>query len=80
MTNKKFYKKGSKPESTQCYRCGGYHNPDDCKFKNAQCHVCNKNGHIKARCRSNSYQNKVAYVDENEDKEDILGIYSVFKA
>ena len=35
---------------------------------------------IKARRRSKFYQNKVAYVDENEDEADILGIYSVFKA
>ena len=33
-------------------RCGGRHNPEQCKFKDAECFVCHKKGHIARKCRN----------------------------
>ena len=36
-----------------CYRCNGRgHGADDCFFKNFQCHLCGKLGHLKRACKS----------------------------
>ena len=35
-----------------CYRCGGDHLAPDCKFIDAECHLCKKKGHIARVCRS----------------------------
>ena len=37
-----------------CHRCGGSHDPSQCRFRDAQCHACGKKGHIKRACRSQS--------------------------
>ena len=39
------------PKKIVCYRCGGVHLAPDCKFKNAECHICKKGGHIARACR-----------------------------
>jgi hypothetical protein len=37
----------SSSNNKQCYRYNGKgHNPQNCKFKEAVCHGCNKKGHI----------------------------------
>ena len=47
----------SQDKSTKpCYRCGGRHDPSQCRFCDAVCHACGKKGHIKRAFRS---QNKV---------------------
>ena len=33
-----------------CYRCGGKHQADSCKFKTASCNYCHKQGHIANVC------------------------------
>ena len=35
-----------------CYRCGGNHSQESCRFKMAPCHYCKKTGHIATVCRS----------------------------
>ena len=50
-------KKGGARQSTnarpsQCYRCGGKHLADKCRFKDSECHHCGKMGHIAKACRS----------------------------
>ncbi len=40
------YQKCDKP----CYRCGGQHIPQACKFSTAVCHYCKKRGHIARVC------------------------------
>ena len=35
-----------------CHRCGDKHSPADCKFRTAECHKCEKKGHIACACRS----------------------------
>ena len=39
--------KATKP----CYRCGGEHNSDKCRFREAECRYCHKKGHIASVCR-----------------------------
>ena len=49
-----------------CYRCGGKHSPNDCRFKDQQCNKCNKTGHIAKMCHSSNntrVTKKVQYVD-----------------
>ena len=43
-------KKPSIPRS--CYRCGGSHEPSQCRFQHVECHACGKKGHIRKVCRS----------------------------
>ena len=38
--------------TADCGRCGGRHNPQQCKFKDAECFVCHKRGHISRKCRN----------------------------
>lgn len=35
-----------------CYRCGGGHAPEQCRFKNTVCHGCKRRGHLIRVCRS----------------------------
>ncbi|CAC5398917.1 unnamed protein product [Mytilus coruscus] len=41
----------------ECYRCGGSHNATDCKWKDANCYVCDKKGHLAKKCRNKGKQN-----------------------
>lgn len=43
--------KSSSGRPTECYRCGGPHFANDCGFKDAVCHNCQKRGHIAKKCR-----------------------------
>ena len=44
---------GTAPKREPCYRCGrSNHTPQNCRFINAKCHICNKIGHIAPVCRS----------------------------
>ena len=44
-----------------CFRCGdSRHSPNNCRFKNIDCHGCGKRGHIKRACLSNKYLMKHA--------------------
>ena len=38
--------------NTECYRCGGKHAADKCRFRDSDCHHCGKKGHIAKACRS----------------------------
>ena len=40
-----------RPE-TPCYRCGGQHTANNCRFKDSSCNFCGKRGHIQRVCRS----------------------------
>ena len=42
-----------KPTRDACYCCGRKgHQPQSCRFREAQCHNCRKTGHIAAVCRN----------------------------
>ena len=44
-------KKGSQNFKGSCYRCGGKHSQETCKFKQADCFNCGKTGHIAKACK-----------------------------
>ena len=84
VTNKITTRQGKRP----CYRCGGRHSPNDCRFKEQQCNTCKKQGHIAKMCRSGTnstkHTKKVQYVANttpvvSPDGDDIclLNIHSV---
>ena len=57
------------------YRCNGRgHGADDCFFKNFQCHLCGKLGHLKRACKSKtkSDQSKPATRQNQEQGLKIL--------
>ena len=39
------------PQILPCFRCGGKHEPKECRFKDLECHFCHKKGHISKVCR-----------------------------
>uniref|UniRef100_A0A5S6QJF2 RNA-directed DNA polymerase n=1 Tax=Trichuris muris TaxID=70415 RepID=A0A5S6QJF2_TRIMR len=39
------------PRKTPCYRCGGPHSQQTCRFKDAVCNFCKRVGHIERVCR-----------------------------
>ena len=41
-----------------CYRCGGQHIAQTCFFRDKECHVCHKRGHISKMCRSGRQQQR----------------------
>ena len=45
-----------RPEKQDCYRCGDKHDPQYCRFKNQQCRLCKKYGHIARACKSGQQQ------------------------
>ena len=84
VTNKITTRQGKRP----CYRCGGRHSPNDCRFREQQCNTCKKQGHIAKMCRSGAsstkHTKKVQYVADttpvlSPDGDDIclLNIHSV---
>ena len=40
------------PRATDCRRCSGKHDPQQCKFRDAECFLCHKEEHIVTKCRS----------------------------
>ena len=42
------------PPQRDCCHCGGKHTADDCRFKEAVCHFCQKKGHIARVLRQNN--------------------------
>ena len=45
--------KKKRQQTQSCFRCGDFrHSPNNCKFKNVDCHGCGKKGHIKRACLS----------------------------
>ncbi|XP_061883310.1 uncharacterized protein K02A2.6-like isoform X1 [Entelurus aequoreus] len=49
---------GKHERKVECFRCGGGHYANDCKFKDVVCHACNKKGHLAKKCRSSKGKGK----------------------
>ena len=49
-------KDSDKSTKAHCYRCGGKHNQQTCRFKLETCHFCHKHGHIAKVCKSKKHQ------------------------
>ena len=50
---------------TPCYRCGGKHPADKCRFRESECHHCGKMGHIAKVCRGKQRGTKPARMQFN---------------
>lgn len=49
FTSRRQYKM---PARSNCYRCGGLHNSNECRFKLETCYNCGIKGHISRACRN----------------------------
>lgn len=79
------------PRVNDCGRCGGKHDSQQCKFRDAECFVCRKKGHIARKCRSRpkesgKYQrkedtpnsgNRNKYLDIQEESDEDGEIYTL---
>ena len=37
----------------KCWRCSGPHRPDECRFKESECHRCHRRVHLQKNCKVN---------------------------
>ena len=71
----------------QCASCGGNHWRSTCRFRNAKCHKCNKQGHIQRVCQSSavivsthsshSLESAVVTVSPAEQVNDIPPVFQI---
>ena len=40
------------PRASDCRKCGGKHDPQQCKFCDAECFLCQEGTYIASKCRS----------------------------
>lgn len=46
--------KNRNPKTTRCFRCGNFNHAESaCRFKQEECRLCKKKGHIAKMCRNN---------------------------
>ena len=64
-------------KSNDCFRCGGKHNPNSCRFKEAECFYCKKKGHMMRVCRKKAKSNTTSvrkmmgeYATNNVEEEE----------
>ncbi|XP_048860098.1 uncharacterized protein K02A2.6-like isoform X1 [Brienomyrus brachyistius] len=47
---------GKQPKIVECFRCGGKHYANECKFKESVCHSCKKVGHLAKQCKTSKFK------------------------
>ncbi|XP_021378372.1 uncharacterized protein K02A2.6-like [Mizuhopecten yessoensis] len=52
-----------------CFRCGGKHKPQNCKFKDSECFYCRKKGHIIEKCLTRLAECKGGRVTHSSDRK-----------
>ena len=50
------------PKPRPCFRCDGKHSPDTCRFKEATCNFCSKQGHIASACLSRKHAERSGHI------------------
>lgn len=60
-----------------CYRCGGQHLREDCRFKEAHCHNCRRKGHIAKVCKSKSTTQQARYVSDTQENSEEIDLYAI---
>ena len=63
---------------SNCYRCGGKHNQQTCRFKSETCHFYNKRGHIAKVCKSKKRQLSPSKPVTQDPPESAPSEYSLF--
>ena len=73
--------------SGSCYRCGGGHLSDSCRFRDSECHYCHKRGHIFKKCRKRQADIKRSSIPRrfthtvkegsDEEEEDMNALYKM---
>ncbi len=77
-----------KVKTVECYRCGGAHYANACKFKETVCHICGKKGHLakKLRGRKSKLKNtkdggkphaKTHHIGEAEQEETSYSMFNL---
>ncbi|KAK3089020.1 hypothetical protein FSP39_000173 [Pinctada imbricata] len=69
----------------ECYRCGGNHFANKCRFRDAECHNCKKVGHLSKKCPNKEENPKPRrkqkgrnhYVDDTSDEEEQYDMFNV---
>ncbi|MDY6930135.1 MAG: hypothetical protein SWN10_24060, partial [Pseudomonadota bacterium] len=64
-----------KHSSETCLSCGQKHPRSTCRFRNARCHACGKNGHIRAVCKRTACN--LTKVDPYTEEENSMPIFSL---
>lgn len=77
QSKKSSFQKGSDRSTSlpkgKCFSCGGPHMRQECRFRNAKCHSCEKQGHISRVCRNS---NKVHLIENDSEVEDNFVLHS----
>ena len=62
------------PRRSVCFRCGGNHSAQTCRFKDLNCYHCKQKGHIADRCPNrNQNQSRGEKQDVQPNKSDQRG-------
>ena len=56
-------------QAKSCYRCGGWHRAEACRFRSEKCRKCGKIGHIAKKCRTKESAHHATYPDSDGDSE-----------
>lgn len=62
----------------RCYRCNGNHTQQQCRFKDATCHFCQKRGHIAEACRKKNGETHLVSTTHETDERDEYSDYSLY--
>ena len=78
------------PTQRGCYRCGGNHSPQVCRFKSYRCHSCGGLGHLSRQCKDNDREKQTRIntnrvddyavddeLDVVEEESEVCSIYMV---
>ena len=78
FASKSTARKSKNSIQNKCFRCGRTnHNPDECLFKDRECHQCGKKGHIKPMCRKKVHYHDCEH-DEVEELEENIDSFQLF--
>lgn len=82
---------GNRKDQRSCFRCGGSHAPQQCRFKDVSCRFCKLKGHLERVCKKKANESAghthnqkpqkpkpLRYV-EIEESEEVRDEYSLFK-
>jgi hypothetical protein len=66
-------KSSEKTPRSSCFRCGRTHDPDECWFKDENCHKCGRRGHISRKCKGKPQKKETKRHDSYDERSKIRG-------